>query len=93
MLVMPTIGERRLCFWVLSCVTFLADVLIHYSSFYLLYVYRGVSGGQRRRVTVGEMMVGQNAVACADEISTGLDAAVTFDIVRYVTHSYVMALV
>lgn len=39
-------------------------------------------GGQRRRVTVGEMMQGQNAVACADEISTGLDAAVTHDICR-----------
>lgn len=43
---------------------------------------RGVSGGQRRRVTVGEMMQGQNPVACADEISTGLDAAVTHDIVQ-----------
>jgi ABC-type multidrug transport system ATPase subunit len=43
---------------------------------------RGVSGGQRRRVTLGEMMVGQNPVACADEISTGLDAAVTYDISR-----------
>jgi len=43
---------------------------------------RGVSGGQRRRVTVGEMMQGQNPVACADEISTGLDAAVTRDIVN-----------
>jgi ABC-type multidrug transport system ATPase subunit len=43
---------------------------------------RGVSGGQRRRVTVGEMMQGQNPVACADEISTGLDAAVTHDIVH-----------
>ena len=42
---------------------------------------RGVSGGQRRRVTVGEMMQGQNPFACADEISTGLDAAVTRDIV------------
>jgi ABC-type multidrug transport system ATPase subunit/ABC-type multidrug transport system permease subunit len=42
---------------------------------------RGVSGGQRRRVTVGEMMQGQNPVACADEISTGLDAAVTYDII------------
>ena len=41
---------------------------------------RGVSGGQRWRVTVGEMMVRQNPVACADEISTGLDAAVTYDI-------------
>lgn len=43
---------------------------------------RGVSGGQRRRVTVGEMMQGQNPVACADEISTGLDAAVTYDIMH-----------
>ena len=42
---------------------------------------RGVSGGQRRRVSVGEMMQGQNPVACCDEISTGLDAAVTHDIV------------
>ena len=41
---------------------------------------RGVSGGQRRRVTLGEMMVGQAPVACADEVSTGLDAAVTYDI-------------
>lgn len=32
---------------------------------------RGVSGGQRRRVTVGEMMQGETPVACADEISTG----------------------
>lgn len=43
---------------------------------------RGVSGGQRRRVTVGEMMQGRNPVACADEISTGLDAAVTYDIIH-----------
>lgn len=41
---------------------------------------RGISGGQRRRVTVGEMMQGANPVACADEFSTGLDAAVTYDI-------------
>mmetsp|Transcript_7724 Transcript_7724/g.15931 ORF Transcript_7724/g.15931 Transcript_7724/m.15931 type:complete len:795 (+) Transcript_7724:147-2531(+) len=41
---------------------------------------RGVSGGQRRRVTLGEMMEGWNPVACADEISTGLDAAATYDI-------------
>mmetsp|Transcript_30603 Transcript_30603/g.46305 ORF Transcript_30603/g.46305 Transcript_30603/m.46305 type:complete len:1119 (-) Transcript_30603:2392-5748(-) len=43
---------------------------------------RGVSGGQRRRVTIGEVMVANNPVACADEISTGLDAAVTSDIIR-----------
>lgn len=43
---------------------------------------RGISGGQRRRVTVGEMMQSQSPVACADEISTGLDAAVAHDICR-----------
>lgn len=32
---------------------------------------RGVSGGQRRRVTVGEMMQEQVPVLCGDEISTG----------------------
>jgi ABC-2 type transporter len=31
---------------------------------------------------LAEMMQGQNPVACADEISTGLDAAVTYDIVH-----------
>lgn len=41
---------------------------------------RGVSGGQRRRVTVGEMMQKSLPVGCADEISTGLDAASTYDI-------------
>ena len=34
----------------------------------------------QRRVTVGEMMQGANPVACADEFSTGLDSAVTYDI-------------
>mmetsp|Transcript_34485 Transcript_34485/g.50638 ORF Transcript_34485/g.50638 Transcript_34485/m.50638 type:complete len:1445 (-) Transcript_34485:232-4566(-) len=43
---------------------------------------RGVSGGQRRRVTVGEMMQSNTPVVCADEISTGLDALTTYDIVR-----------
>jgi ABC-2 type transporter len=33
---------------------------------------------------IPEMMQGQNPVACADEISTGLDAAVTHDIVQSV---------
>lgn len=34
---------------------------------------RGVSGGEKRRVTVAEMGVAQFPVLCADEISTGLD--------------------
>lgn len=43
---------------------------------------RGVSGGQRRRVTVGEMIVSRTPILLGDEISTGLDAASTFDIVE-----------
>jgi ABC-type multidrug transport system ATPase subunit len=41
---------------------------------------RGVSGGERRRVTVAEMLCIGVPVLCCDEISTGLDAATTFDI-------------
>lgn len=43
---------------------------------------RGVSGGQRRRVSIGEMCQTVSPVLCGDEISTGLDAAATFDICR-----------
>jgi len=42
---------------------------------------RGVSGGERKRVTLGEMEFGLKYVALMDEISTGLDSATTFDIV------------
>ncbi|EFN53324.1 hypothetical protein CHLNCDRAFT_58610 [Chlorella variabilis] len=41
---------------------------------------RGISGGQRKRVTSGEMLVGPSKVLFADEISTGLDSATTFEI-------------
>ncbi|RLN64814.1 hypothetical protein BBJ28_00021953, partial [Nothophytophthora sp. Chile5] len=42
---------------------------------------RGVSGGERRRVTTGEMEFGMKYATFMDEISTGLDSAATFDIV------------
>jgi ABC-type multidrug transport system ATPase subunit len=53
---------------------------------------RGISGGQRRRVTLGEMLVaGQQGrtmspILCADELSTGLDAASTVEIVRILSY-------
>jgi energy-coupling factor transporter ATP-binding protein EcfA2 len=47
---------------------------------------RGVSGGQRRRVTVGEMSMTRVPVLCGDEISTGLDAASTYDMVETLLH-------
>lgn len=43
---------------------------------------RGVSGGQRRRVTLGEMIIFDTPLFCGDEISTGLDTASTVDILR-----------
>ncbi|KUF91855.1 ATP-binding Cassette (ABC) Superfamily [Phytophthora nicotianae] len=42
---------------------------------------RGVSGGERKRVTTGEMEFGNKYVMMMDEISTGLDSAATFDII------------
>ena len=43
---------------------------------------RGISGGQKRRVTVGEMMVCPRSIRFMDSISNGLDAATTYDIIR-----------
>ncbi|PWA35774.1 ABC transporter G family member 37 [Artemisia annua] len=43
---------------------------------------RGFSGGQRKRVTTGEMIVGQSKVLLMDEISAGLDSSTTFQIVK-----------
>lgn len=47
---------------------------------------RGVSGGQRRRVTVGEMMGSLASILCGDEISTGLDAASTYDMIQVLAY-------
>ncbi|KAK3219635.1 hypothetical protein Dsin_013605 [Dipteronia sinensis] len=43
---------------------------------------RGISGGQRKRVTTGELLVGPARVLLMDEISTGLDSSTTFQIVN-----------
>ncbi|KAL0018676.1 hypothetical protein WJX77_002041 [Trebouxia sp. C0004] len=43
---------------------------------------RGVSGGQRKRVTTGELLVSPKKVLFLDEISTGLDSSTTFQISR-----------
>ncbi|KAG2769155.1 hypothetical protein PC129_g17166 [Phytophthora cactorum] len=42
---------------------------------------RGISGGEKKRVTTGEMEFGLKYVTLMDEISTGLDSAATFDII------------
>lgn len=45
-------------------------------------MHRGISGGQKKRVTTGEMLVGRAKVLFMDEISTGLDSATTFQIIK-----------
>ncbi|KAK2418390.1 pleiotropic drug resistance protein [Trifolium repens] len=44
---------------------------------------RGISGGQRKRVTTGEMLAGPAKTLFMDEISTGLDSSTTFQITKF----------
>lgn len=44
---------------------------------------RGISGGQKKRVTTGEMLTGPARALFMDEISTGLDSSSTFEIVKF----------
>ncbi|GMI82035.1 pleiotropic drug resistance 12, ATP-binding cassette G40, PLEIOTROPIC DRUG RESISTANCE 12 [Hibiscus trionum] len=48
---------------------------------------RGVSGGQRKRVTTGEMLAGPAKLLLMDEISTGLDSSTTYQIVKCLRQS------
>ncbi|CBI20978.3 hypothetical protein VitviT2T_004741 [Vitis vinifera] len=48
---------------------------------------RGISGGQKRRLTTGEMLVGPAKALFMDEISTGLDSSTTFQIVNSIRQS------
>lgn len=43
---------------------------------------KGISGGQRKKVTIGEMIVSPMKTLFMDEIFTGLDSATTFQIVK-----------
>ncbi|KAI3455483.1 hypothetical protein Pfo_012146 [Paulownia fortunei] len=43
---------------------------------------RGISGGEKKRVTTGEMIVGPSKTLFMDEISTGLDSSTTFQVVK-----------
>ncbi|GJU43203.1 ABC transporter G family member 39-like protein isoform X1 [Tanacetum coccineum] len=43
---------------------------------------RGISGGEKKRVTTGEMLVGPARVLFMDEISNGLDSSTTFNIIK-----------
>ncbi|RLN48960.1 hypothetical protein BBJ28_00023002, partial [Nothophytophthora sp. Chile5] len=45
------------------------------------HIVRGTSGGEKKRVTTGEMEFGTKSVTLMDEITTGLDSAAAFDII------------
>ncbi|KAJ1269487.1 hypothetical protein BS78_07G215800 [Paspalum vaginatum] len=47
---------------------------------------RGISGGQKKRATVGEMLVGLARCFFMDDISTGLDSSTTFEIMKFLQH-------
>eukprot|EP00192_Tetraselmis_astigmatica_P001759 CAMPEP_0117657340 /NCGR_PEP_ID=MMETSP0804-20121206/5278_1 /TAXON_ID=1074897 /ORGANISM="Tetraselmis astigmatica, Strain CCMP880" /LENGTH=1545 /DNA_ID=CAMNT_0005463787 /DNA_START=295 /DNA_END=4932 /DNA_ORIENTATION=- len=47
---------------------------------------RGISGGQKKRVTTAEMLVGFRQLLLMDEISTGLDSATTFQVALFITN-------
>ncbi|XP_071711021.1 ABC transporter G family member 29-like isoform X2 [Rutidosis leptorrhynchoides] len=57
---------------------------------------RGISGGEKKRVTTGEMLVGPAKTLFMDEISTGLDSSTTFRMVKclqqivHITESTIM---
>ncbi|KAF8653894.1 hypothetical protein HU200_062030 [Digitaria exilis] len=44
---------------------------------------RGISGGQKKRATIGEMLVGLARCFFMDDISTGLDSSTTFEIIKF----------
>ncbi|XP_060169752.1 pleiotropic drug resistance protein 2 [Lycium barbarum] len=44
---------------------------------------RGISGGQKKRLTTGEMLVGPAKAFFMDEISKGLDSSTTYQIVKF----------
>ena len=48
---------------------------------------RGVSGGQKKRVTIGEMLIPPKSIKFMDEISNGLDSSTAFDIIQALKHS------
>ncbi|XP_074577986.1 ABC transporter G family member 31 [Curcuma longa] len=48
---------------------------------------KGISGGQKKRLTTGELLAGPARVLFMDEISTGLDSSTTYQIIKYLKHS------
>ncbi len=79
-MLVPMCTSRETFEWmdvILSFVLFLKKDTIIGSSF-----VRGVSGGEKRRVSIGEMLTGSMPVLLMDSISTGLDTCTTNHIMK-----------
>ncbi|KAL8521952.1 hypothetical protein ACS0TY_012197 [Phlomoides rotata] len=48
---------------------------------------KGISGGQKKRLTTAELLMGPSRVLFLDEISTGLDSSTTHQIIKYLQHT------
>ncbi|EPS66786.1 hypothetical protein M569_07990, partial [Genlisea aurea] len=48
---------------------------------------KGISGGQKKRLTTAEILMGASRVLLLDEISTGLDSSTTHQIIKYLLHT------
>ncbi|GLT70614.1 hypothetical protein SLA2020_426820 [Shorea laevis] len=48
---------------------------------------KGISGGQKKRLTTGELLVGPARVLFMDEISNGLDSSTSYQIIKYLRYS------
>ncbi|XP_057799463.1 ABC transporter G family member 32-like [Salvia miltiorrhiza] len=48
---------------------------------------KGISGGQKKRLTTAELLMGPSRVLFLDEISTGLDSSTTHHIINYLRHT------
>ncbi|KAL6524145.1 ABC transporter G member 32 [Orobanche minor] len=48
---------------------------------------KGISGGQKKRLTTAELLMGASRVFFLDEISTGLDSSTTHQIIKYLQHT------
>ncbi|GLJ25062.1 hypothetical protein SUGI_0479520 [Cryptomeria japonica] len=51
---------------------------------------RGISGGEKKRVTTGEILMGSATVLFMDNITTGLDSSTAFQILNYIRQSVQM---
>ena len=51
---------------------------------------RGISGGEKRRLTLGEMLISPRSIKLMDFITDGLDAAIALSIMTHLRNNYIV---